>query len=434
MFSMATRGVQSVAALLSIVLVGRFVDRTTQGYYFAFVSFVVFVQLAEFGLGYAVMQSASHELRSDPGVAGTGQDMRRGRLAELLRGAIRFNTCAVLVATAILAIGGTTMLRAGEPSVGDSQVVWLAPWAAALVGAALSQLPNPRVALLEGDGHTEAVWRFRLIQELATAFALCLSLRIGLGLWAVAISYGVRLNAAAIWLHRGWRRMYFAELAAHRMAADSGYWWEEVWPFQWRIGVSALCGYLTFQFFTPLMFALKGAVVAGQFGMTLSLTNGLLTATTAWLASQAPIFGRLISQRSFAELDTRFSRALWSSVGVAVVAGIALELTVMTADKLNYTIAGRVLPPMPFGLFVAAAVVNHVVFGMAVFLRAHRREPLMAPSLLGAVLTPLVAYVGGRFGATTVAASYFGLAVVGLVITTVIFLSRGRAWRVQALA
>ena len=70
-FSMATRGAQSLAALVTILLVGRYLDRTGQGYYYAFLGFVAFMQLAEFGLGYAVMQSASHERRDadTPGMA-----------------------------------------------------------------------------------------------------------------------------------------------------------------------------------------------------------------------------------------------------------------------------------------------------------------------------------------------------------------------------
>ena len=60
-FSVATRGVQSTTALITIVFVGRFLTLESQGYYYAILSFVAFVMLGEFGLNYAVMQSASHE-------------------------------------------------------------------------------------------------------------------------------------------------------------------------------------------------------------------------------------------------------------------------------------------------------------------------------------------------------------------------------------
>src|SRR5687768_3523214 len=99
---MLTRGAQAVAALLSIVLVAKILDQETQGYYFAILGFVAFVQLAEFGLTYAVMQSASHEAAS-AGSIGTPvpEPGASERLAALLRGAVRFNAAITLLSTLV---------------------------------------------------------------------------------------------------------------------------------------------------------------------------------------------------------------------------------------------------------------------------------------------------------------------------------------------
>ena len=60
-FSLMTRGTQSITALVTIGFVGRFLTPEGQGFYYTILSFVAFVLLGEFGLSYAVMQSASHE-------------------------------------------------------------------------------------------------------------------------------------------------------------------------------------------------------------------------------------------------------------------------------------------------------------------------------------------------------------------------------------
>ena len=152
-------------------------------------------------------------------------------------------------------------------------------------------------------------------------------------------------------------------------------------------------GYLIFQFLTPLILAIKGPAIAGQFGMTLAQTNGLLMITTPWLSSQAPLFGKLIATRSYDQLDRAFVRSLRSSF---------------------------------------LLVLNHVVFAMAIYLRAHRREPLMVMSVIGAITTPLVvAFVGRRGGVGAIATSYLALTALGLVINTAIFFSRARAWHVR---
>jgi hypothetical protein len=434
---MLTRGTQGAAALVSIALVARLFDRATQGYYFTILGFVAFVQLAEFGLTYAVMQSASHEgVSSLPTGDRLTEPGSSERLSALLRGATRFNAAITLLSTLVIAGIGTRMLVAGESTGSTATGGWVMPWMTGIVAVAATQLLNPRVSLLEGAGFVSPVWFFRFVQEGLAALALWTALLVGWGLWAIGLSYVTRAVAGAIWLGSGWRRDYFATLAhVESRTGRETYWWSEVWPFQWRIGVSALSGYLIFQFFTPLIFTIKGPAVAGQFGMTLALTNGLLTATTAWLSSQAPLFGQLIATRSYDQLDRVFVRSLRSSFWLVLVVGCAIAAIVVMLARLHHPLAERVLPPGPFALFVAATVVNHVIFAMAIYLRAHRREPLMLSSVIGAVTTPiLVAYVGHRAGVTAIAASYLSVTVLGLGITAAIFLSRVRAWHMDSYA
>jgi O-antigen/teichoic acid export membrane protein len=429
-YSMLTRGAQGIAALVSIVLVARTLDRATQGYYFAILGFVTFIQLAEFGLTYAVMQSASHEAASGPhNLSGEAN----ARLGSLLRGATRFNAGVTLLTTIVIAGVGTRMIRAGESSAVVDNPTWFAPWLFALLAVGVTQLLNPRTSLLEGAGFVGDVWRCRLIQEALAALLLWASLLLGWNVWAIAVSYATRALVGIVWLNATWRPEFFRALTQTAAPRDS-YWWTEVWPFQWRIGVSALSGYLIFQFFTPLIFSIKGPTVAGQFGMTLALTNGLLTATTAWLSSQAPMFGSLIATRSYEDLDRAFMRSLRSSFLLVLIVALVLVATVALLDRLQLPIATRILPPRSFAMFAATTVVNHVIFAMAIYLRAHRREPLMISSVIGAIVTPLVVLVVGRRGGTdAIAASYLVMTVAGLAITTAIFVSRSRAWHADTI-
>jgi hypothetical protein len=430
LYSMLTRGTQGVAALIGIVLVGHFLDGTTQGYYFTILGFVAFVQLADFGLTYAVMQSASHEAAA---VTSTGDGIPHGQisrqLAALLRGATRFNAATTILATLAIAGIGTRILMSGN-AAGASASEWWVPWIASLASVGAGQLLNPRVSLLEGAGFVSAVWLFRLLQELTAALTLWTALIFGAGLWAIALSYASRVAVGLVWLGAPPRRRYFSALVgAPTDRGFAAYWRREVWPFQWRIGVSAMSGYLIFQFFTPLMFALRGPAIAGQFGMTLTLTNGLLTVTTAWLNSLAPRFGTLIATRSYDRLNQEFVRSVRSSFLVVLVIGAAMSAGLLVLVRVQSPLAQRLLPPGAFAFFVAATVINHLVFAMAIYLRAHRREPLLVSSVAGALITPIVVSYAARYGSTTaIAASYLVLTTIGLGVTIAIFVSRSRAW------
>jgi O-antigen/teichoic acid export membrane protein len=435
LYSMLTRGAQGVGALVGILLVSRVLDGATQGYYFTILALIAFVQLSEFGMTYAVMQSASHEPtlpNAELGQAAGGT----ARLRALLQGATRFNWATTALATLLVATVGTRILASGEPLDSAFRADWGRAWIATLAGVALLQLLNPRISLLEGAGFVADVWRLRFSQELVAAIVLWIALISGARLWAISLSIGVRALIGFAWAFGGWRRNYFTRMKRLGVLdCTDRYWRREVWPFQWRIGVSALSGYLIFQFFTPLLFAIKGAEAAGQFGMTLTITNGLLTVTTAWLNSQAPRFGKLIAERRYDELDKEFGRSLKSSLGLAILAGFGLAFCVLILDLAKQPISQRLLAPGPFGLFVLATVTNHAIFAMAVYLRAHRREPLMVPSVVGAIATPIVVgLVARRSDNMAIAIAYLVLTVAGLVVTGAIFTSRSRAWHVDSFA
>ena len=61
-----------------------------------------------------------------------------------------------------------------------------------------------------------------------------------------------------------------------------------------QMASSWLCGYFIYQLFNPVLFAYKGAVVAGQMGMSLSLANALRSVAVSWINTKAAPFGALI--------------------------------------------------------------------------------------------------------------------------------------------
>ena len=430
-FSLAARGTQSATALVTIVFVGRFLTLDSQGYYYAILSFVALVMLGEFGLNYAVMQSASHEAAGLTASRGAALDERiRSRLAALLSGATRFTAYTTSLAVVVVAAIGTRTFVGSRGSALPSDA-WAGPWALAILAVAATQQLAPRFALLEGSGGAAAVWRFRLHQELVIAAVLWTGLALGLGLWSLGLAYVTRFVYSTVWLRSHPSAELLRELARSRgdVNVPTSYWRAEVWPFQWRIGLSVVAGYFIFQLLTPIVFALNGARVAGQFGMTMAITNGLLVATTAWLNSQAPLYGRLIAQRQYAELNREFARAVASSFVVVVTAALAVIGVVALLAGRQHPVSARVLPPLPFALLMTSTVVNHLTFALAVYLRAHRKEPLLVPSVGGAILTALTVYITARSGNLVwVTGSYLALTAFGGVVTLIIFLSRSRSW------
>ncbi len=429
-YTLLSRGLQLILAPVSLLLVARFLTPVQQGFYYTFASLLALQIFFELGLSYVVLQFASHEkARLTWTERGTleGDPAAKLRLGSLLRLALTwYGVAACLMVALVLPIG---LVFFGRNSNAASGGGWQLPWMWLTLTTAGTMLVSPVFAVLEGCGLVAEVARFRTVQVGAAYGAAWLALFLGAGLLASPIMATVGLVVACVWLVVA-KRPFLADMAAFPARASVLNWWNEVWPMQWRIALSWVSGYFIFQLFTPVLFAYQGAVVAGQMGMSLSIATALNTLALAWINTKAPMFGLLIARGEFAALDRLFFRSLRQATIVAVLLAWGAWISFSLMRYLHIPLGTRVLNPLALGFLFTAAVVNVVVFALAVYLRAHKKEPFLWISILTGVLTGLSTYFFGRYyGATAMAAGYLAVAVVvGLGGGMQVFISKRREW------
>ena len=123
-------------------------------------------------------------------------------------------------------------------------------------------------------------------------------------------------SASLVWL-TGKRKLLLG-LLRHHAGTHRIRWNQEVWPFQWRIAVSWLCGYFLFWIFNPVLFAFRGPVEAGKMGMSLSLANAIQAIAVSWVSTKSAPFGTLIARKEYRRLDQTFFQALRQSFAVSL--------------------------------------------------------------------------------------------------------------------
>jgi hypothetical protein len=204
---------------------------------------------------------------------------------------------------------------------------------------------------------------------------------------------------------------------------------------QWKIALSVMSGYFVFQLFNPVLFTYFGAVEAGRMGFSLNLAGAIWNVALSWVYAKLAVFGGLVARRAYRELDRLFFRSLWQSLAIVSAAELAFWIGAILLQHFGHRIGDRLLPPGPLLFVVLTNIVNIAVFAEAAYLRAHKEEPFLVISLLGAVLQGLNAFVIGRaYGALGMTAGGFLLTlVVGLGGGTWIFLRKRRQWQAQAL-
>lgn len=408
--AMASTASGGVGLLAIAWLATRRLSSAEMGFFFSFLSFGALVQLADFGLSYAALQTAGQ-------LAGTG---RLHELPALSARVWRWNVVTASLASLVVAgIGWMTFSSHGS-ALTASAVGWGRPWAAFVASVFLNQLTTPGISLREGGGKVTQMWRLRLAQEWAAGLACLLVLHLGGGLWSLSAFASARAIVAGTWLTLG------DPIATKPggKAYSSKRWMAEVWPFQWKVGLSGLSGFLIFRAFAPLILLERGPVMAGRFGLTISLMNLLISVSTAWPLSQAARFASLMAARRLAELRREFPVLLGASTAMAAAAAVVSALSLWQLHEKGFGFALRLTDPVTTAVFLGTAVVHHVVGCFAVLLRAEGREPLLGVSVVGAVVNAVAILLAARYGSPVgIALANLACAASGLLVTLYI------AWR-----
>lgn len=397
-WALLTRAVQGLGALLAVVCVVRGYGVEQQGLFFSFLSLAALIQLGDFGVGYASLQMAGH-LRARGDAAAAAQLRRQARRRGLgwLTGTSAVTACAVAV---WLPVAATTS--------------WLGPWLALAFAAAALQWVQLELAWLEGARSVSLAWRLRLAQEALGASAFVASLLGGWGLWSLALYFAIRAAVPLLW--------WVGERSAGRdgepvPSSDDFSWARQLWHFQWRIGLSALAGFLVFQALNPLLLLSQGASATARFGIALAMMNMLLLLSTAWPLSQAARFAALLARGDRAGVSERLARLLRPSLALALVAALGALVLVAALLQRVPPLAERLPDLATLSLMLAAGLAHHATACYAVVLRAERLEPLLRLSVVGGLAgLVLIAAVARMAGLPAVAAAHLSCTLVGLLI------------------
>jgi len=428
-FTVLARGWSTVAGVVTVVLIARFLTPSEQGYYYTFSSLVALQIIFELGFSFVILQLAAHEralLKIQSNGTVEGDPVSHSRLASILQKAVRWYTVgAVLMATVLLPVGFHFFLVHRQPG---NPVSWQFPWIVVVLAATLTFQMDPLFAFLEGCGRIHQVARMRFTQAFAGSMMAWTALCMHHGLFAPALVIGGQAVAGGCFLFS--QRTLLLPLLRHNTTQHIVSWRHEIWPFQWRIAISWLCGYFIFQLFNPVLFAYRGAAEAGQMGMSLSIASALSTVALAWMSTKASPFGTLVARGEYKTLDQLFFRTLWQSSCLLAVGTVTLLLCIGFVTRNYPHLAVRVLPLPVFGILLATIFCNHFVFCEAFYLRAHAREPFLTVSIVVGVLTACsTIFLGKLWGAQGVTIGYFCTSgVFGFAFGTYLFITKRRQW------
>lgn len=412
------RGWGILAAFVTVLLVPLVLDSVEQGYYFTFASLLALQVFFELGFNVVVIQLVGHEasrLQIDEDGRITGDAESAAKLWSLLQLLRRWYLVAALLFAAIVSLAGFVFFqRQGSLPVRE----WAGVWVLLVIFTAINLFFSPRLAVLEGIGRVGHVARLRLFQSMLGSLLMWLAFALGAGLWAVSFVSGTAAAGTALWLAR-FGRLHPPTAATLTPAIC---WRTDVFPLQWRIALSWASGWFIFYAFTPMLFAYQGAVEAGKVGLALSIFGAISTLGMSWANASAPKMVRHVALAERRQLNQLFRATATSSIAFVLLVSLITMVAVGIVGHFAPTLAARVAPLPVLACLALVAIVNTFVFAAAVYMRAHKEEPLLLASVVGGLLTGLSAYASARVGALPMMITYAALMCgVGLPWTIVIF-------------
>lgn len=395
------RGWSFLSGPLTIAFVVAKLSAVEQGFYYTFISVLGLQVFFELGFGFVILQTVSHLMPAlsleDGEIRGSEQAI--GRIGTLLADVCRwYAILACLFVVAVLATGFWMF----STTAGQQFVIWRAPWLLVVVIFGASIVTNVMFSFIEGMGFIAEAALGRLLQGIGGGLALWLALALGAKLYALGAMYLAMVLIALGWIGfrhgRRLRRLFASRAIVYRMS-----WRHEIWPFQWRIATSWISGYLASLAITPIVFRVLGPVPAGQIGLSITIVSAASLGALAWVSTKSAIFGRLVAERKFDELDRLYAAAFRRSIGMAVVAMAIIIVATIIVWSYMPRYANRILPIPAMVALAAATVFNTQISAQAFYLRAFRREPFMQISIVNGLCLA---------GATVVASRFFGIDAV----------------------
>lgn len=360
------------------LMVVTFLSTRDQGYYYCFRSLLGAVLAAELGIQSMLPPLLSHEwihLKQDDLGTPQGEEARLARWISLCRASALYYLCFAPVLSCILFFIGSRTVSASAPT----DLSWRLPWAVACGLCALEFGLRPVPIILEGSQKVTAVFRLRMWQGLLAALAGWAALAGGGGLWCLAASMGV---GALMFLWPVWEFRRLLRPLLRRPIAPGVSWRKEVWPMQWRIGLSSLALNLATSSVIPIVFSRLGPEVAGQLGLSFAIGQLVTTVVVIWGQTRAPEIARLVATKHSGPLHLLLYRA----VAFAFLSGILVSAAALLAQGLLFYLKlklyYRLLPIGPTAILLAAAVFYHCTSPLAIYLRAHRYEPYLKTALI----------------------------------------------------
>jgi hypothetical protein len=384
-----------ISGPLTLLLIPLFLSLEQQGYWYLFSSLAALSVFADLGFSNIILQFSAHEFAYlyfyDQGLL-AGENTNLQKLGSFFRFVIKWisSICAI-VFPVIYVIGIGFFIR------DDVLPVYLLPWTLYAIGTLINFFNNSILSFIEGLNKIEAIQKIRLGVSIINTVIVVIGLVSHGNIYALA--FGMLLSSLSIFIAIFGS---FKGVLAQLLAVSKGFvygWRKEIVPLFIKYVISSASGYFIFQVYTPLMHYFHGPENSGRVGITIALVMAVFSMSNIWVYTITPKMNMLISRKSWDILDAIFKKRLLLALGTYLLISIAFFLFLVLFGNywLMPKIIERFLPAASVVILLSCYFMQLLVNSWAIYLRGHKQEPYVVPSVISAIWIVIITCLTGRF-------------------------------------
>jgi O-antigen/teichoic acid export membrane protein len=384
-----------ISGPIILLLIPLFLSPEQQGYWYLFGSLSALSIFADLGFSNIILQFSAHEfayLHFADNELLAGNETSIKKLGSFFRFVIKWiSTICAVVFPVIYIIGIGFFIR------DNVLAVYLLPWSLYAVGSLINFFSNSVLSFIEGLNKIEIIQRIRFGVAIVNTAVIVVVLASGGNIYALTLGMLLSASFIFIFIFGSFRKILVQLLDISKGFIYS--WRKEIIPLFIRYALSFSSGYFIFQIYTPLMHYFHGPIYSGKVGITLALVMAIFNMSNIWMYTITPKINMFISQKLWSNLDGLFKKRLLLSLGTYILIAIGLFLFLALFGKLWIIpkITVRFLPIISVMILLVCYFLQLIINSWALYLRGHKQEPYMVPSIISAVWIAITTYLAGRF-------------------------------------
>ena len=384
--------VKVLAGPTLLLFIPLYLNSIEQGYWYTFTSLAALSIFADLGFTNIVLQFAAHEfafLSFDKNGIIIGDENKIVRLASFFLFSLKWLKKIIILAFPVIISGGYIFLLNKE-----TDVEWKEAWLIYSFASALVFSNSVVLSFFEGCNSVRKVQYIRLVICLLTSFSTIVGLYLNLNLYALSLSLVVS-GLTGVFLNYYYFNRPIKQLII--LSSKCKYDWKpQFMALIWRYGISWCSGYLIFQLFTPLSFKYYGADFAGKVGISIAMWTAGFSIASSWITAILPKINMLIEERRWNELDRLFNKNHYKSIITMLIGGSIFITTYYIFDK-QFVIFNRIVDLKSMCILFLCWMLQLIINNIAIYLRAHKKEPMMMVSLVSAFYVSISTYLCAMF-------------------------------------